>query len=167
MKRRMFVLAAITVLATGFISPVASGTKSIALGQSSFQAEWGVFVYFQASETPVAITDPGGALVGEGSHRGQLLCNNRCSHQTQLEVNGIAYQYRFEVRQALDPDAGVVVVSGRGTLSDGGQKERFSFTATVEDNRDGTVWVRYDASRPDASFVVPETPGIFALFSKP
>lgn len=38
-------------------------------------------------------------------------------------------------------------------------KERFIFTATFLNNRDGTLWVRYEASRPEASFIIPKAAG--------
>ena len=57
----------------------------------------------------------------------------------------------------------LLLVGGKGTVSNDGQKERFLFTATFENNRDGTVAVRYEASRPDASFVIPRVPGRFEI----
>ena len=39
------------------------------------------------------------------------------------------------------------------------KKSGFLFTATFQDNQDGTVSVRYEASRPDASFIIPQAPG--------
>lgn len=126
-----------------------------------------------ADDLTVQITDLGGNVVGEGVHGGRVKCNSAsCSQQTYLRIE-IApaepsmYEYRFATRLAIDPVAEVVVVGGTGTISSNGQKERFSFTATFQNNGDGTVWVSYEASRPDASFTVPEAPGTFGIFSRP
>lgn len=166
MKRLIFVLAVMSSLAIGLISPGALGMVSPALGQPSFQDEWGVRIHFQDPENPIEITDLSGTTVGQGTHVGQLRCEQTCNHKAQLQLNGIEYQYRFETIQALDPVEGLVIVAGRGTISNLGQKDRFLFTATLENNQDGTVWVRYDASRPDASFIIPNAPGTFTFFSK-
>jgi hypothetical protein len=111
------------------------------------------------------ITDLSGNPLGEGTHEGELRCNLiNCSKKTHLSFTSLTtgaaeYEYKFTTRQALDPEAGRVVVAGSGTISNGDRKERFQFTAIFQDNRDGTVLVRYEASRPDASFIVPESPG--------
>jgi hypothetical protein len=109
----------------------------------------------------IEITDLAGNPVGEGQHGGRVSCNSngRCTHATELQLNGIEYMYRFEERQAVDPSERTAVAEGTGTIDANGKKERFLFTATFEDNRDGTLAVRYEASRPDASYIVPKSPG--------
>jgi hypothetical protein len=109
----------------------------------------------------IDITDLAGNPVGQGEHGGQVTCNSngRCVHATELQLNGIAYKYRFEERQAVDTVARSAVVRGTGTIDSNGKKERFSFTATFQDNGGGTVAVRYEASRSDASYIVPAAPG--------
>jgi hypothetical protein len=131
------------------------------------------FAAFFTDDSTVQFTDLSGNVVGEGVHGGEVKCKPKsCSHQTYLS-SGIppaeltVYEYKFATKQALDPEARRAVVAGTGTISSQGQKERFTFTATFEDNKDGsTVGVRYEASRPDASFIIPEAPGAFLIFSK-
>jgi len=76
------------------------------------------------------------------------------------------YEYKFGTRLALNAEEQVVVVEGRGAISGGGEKERFSFTATFRNNGDGTVFVAYAASRPDASFIIASAPGSFDISDK-
>jgi len=120
----------------------------------------------------IQITDLSGNVIGEGKHGGKVRCNsNTCNQQTYLTfgvplTDLIVVEYRFTTRQALDPEEESVVVAGEGTISSQGQKERFSFTATFQNNRDGTVSARYEASRPDASFIIPRTSGTFRIFSR-
>jgi hypothetical protein len=96
------------------------------------------FTVVLTDPVPIQITDLSGNVVGEGVSEGEL-------------------------RQAFDLEAERVVVAGTGTKSSDRSKERFSFTATFRNNRDGTLSVTYAASRPDASFVVPEVPGTFEV----
>ena len=113
------------------------------------------------------IFDLSGNRVGEGIHLGKVKCKgDNCSQTTSLDLEGTVYEYKFTTRLAHDPDARRLFVAGTGTLTRERQKERFSFTATFEDNRDGTVSSTYLASRPDASFSVPETPAMFEIISK-
>ena len=113
------------------------------------------------------ILDLSGNILGEGLHFGRVKCTgDNCSQKTTIVLDGVEYTYKFSSRQAHDPDARRLVVEGIGTLTNERQKERFSFTATFEDNRDGTVKTAYVASRPDASFVVPDTSGRFEIRSK-
>ena len=119
----------------------------------------------------IPITDLSGNFIGEGIHIGDVRCkSNKCNRNTELQftipLTDPVYTYKFTTRQAFDPEAGRAVVAGTGTISSRGQKERFSFTATFEDNRDGTVSVTYVASRPDASFIVPRSPGTFTIMSR-
>ena len=112
-----------------------------------------------------SITDLAGNPVGEGEHRGEIRCDgNNCSQATNLQITlpltwTGEYEYRFTARQAVDPDERSAVVAGEGTWSNNGESERFSFTASFRDNRDGTVWVKYEASRSDASLIIPAAPG--------
>jgi hypothetical protein len=119
----------------------------------------------------IPITDLSGNVIGEGTHIGNARCkSNKCNQNTELQFTipftGLVYAYKFTTRQAFDPEAGRAVVAGTGTISSRGQKERFSFTATFQDNGDGTVSATYDASRPDASFIVPRSPGTFTIMSR-
>lgn len=130
------------------------------------------FIAFFTDEVPIQITDLSGNVLGEGLHQGEVKCNsNNCSQKTVLSVgyyftDPVTYEYQFTTRQALDPEEERVVVSGKGRISSDGQKERFSFTATFQNNRDGTVWVRYEASIPDASFIIPYSSGTFEIFRR-
>jgi hypothetical protein len=113
------------------------------------------------------ITYLSGNVIGEGEHGGEVKCNgDNCSKKTQLTVPYGSVEYKFTTRQALDPEEDRVVVAGSGKISSLGQKERFLFTATFEDNRDGTVRVTYVASRSDASFIIPRAPGTFSISSR-
>jgi hypothetical protein len=131
------------------------------------------FVAVFTDDLAVEITDLGGVVVGEGVHGGRVKCNSTsCSQHTYLRFDAASpepsvYEYRFATRMAIDPVAEAVVVGGTGTISSNGQKERFSFTATFQNNGDGTVSVTYIASRPDASYIIPEAPGTFDIFSRP
>ena len=126
------------------------------------------------ADSTVQIMDPSGSVVGEGVHGGEVKCKkDKCSQQTYLSL-GVpfaeftVYEYKFATLQALDPVAERVVVAGTGTISSRVQKERFSFIATFQNNGDGTTMsVRYEASRPDASFIIPTAPGTFSISSKP
>ena len=115
----------------------------------------------------ILIYDLSGDPVGEGVHLGKVKCKgDNCSQTTSLDLEGTVYEYRFTTRLAQDPEARRVVVEGTGTLTSGRQKERFSFSATFEDNRDGTVSSTYSASRPDASFSILATSGMFEVTRK-
>jgi hypothetical protein len=120
----------------------------------------------------IPITDLSGNIIGEGIHEGKARCNgNACNQKTELQftvpLTDPVYTYKFSNRLALDPEARSVVVAGTGTISSNGHKERFSFTATFQDNGDGTVSATYVASRPDASFIIPRSPGKFTIVSRP
>jgi hypothetical protein len=126
------------------------------------------FAYFP-DEDSIQVTDLAGNIIGEGTHGGEVKCNgNTCSHKTDLVFDWMVaspiplhLEYRFTTRQAFDPEEERAVVAGLGTLSNNGQKQGFSFTATFQNNWDGTVSVTYSASRPDASFIIPRAPGEF------
>ena len=116
----------------------------------------------------IEIKDLSGSVIGEGEHVGEVRCNfSNCNQKTQLsltsQLTSAEYEYRFTTRQALDPEARILVVAGSGKISNGNQKERFQFTATFHDNGDGTVSARYEASRPDASFIIPSSRGSFLI----
>jgi hypothetical protein len=124
----------------------------------------------------IPITDLSGNIIGEGVHSGKVRCiSNTCNQKTELIFTipltdpwpYAEYEYKFKTRMAVDPEAARAVVAGIGTISGRGQRERFTFTATFQDNRDGTVSVTYVASRPDASFIIPRSPGTFTIDSRP
>jgi hypothetical protein len=138
---------------------------------------------FEASfpESSVEIRDLSGNPLGEGLHGGLVLCGasdctqatvltGYCCHDIWLTDTLYMHQglsaeieYGFTIRQSLDPVEQRAVVGGTGTISRRGETVGFSFTATFQNNRDGTVSVTYVASRPEASFVIPRAPGTFAI----
>lgn len=102
-----------------------------------------------------------------GTYGGELKCiGDNCTHKMSLELADTVYEYRFSTRQALDLLEERVIVAGVGTATNERQKEKFSFVATFEINIDGTVWSRYDASRLDASFVIPKASGPLEVRSR-
>jgi hypothetical protein len=116
----------------------------------------------------IEIKDLSGSVIGEGEHVGEVRCNfSNCNQKTQLsltsQLTSAEYEYRFTTRQALDPEARILVVAGSGKISNGNQKQKFQFTATFHDNGDGTVSARYEASRPEASFIIPNSRGSFLI----
>ena len=128
------------------------------------------FVVFLTDTLPVDITDLSGIpLPHQGQHGGRVSCHGeKCNQKTQLSfiTEEAKYEYKFSTRLALDPVERRAVVAGTGTISTSGHKERFSFTATFEDLRDGTLYVRYEASNPGASFIIPSSPGRFEIRSR-
>jgi hypothetical protein len=131
------------------------------------------FIAFFSDDLTIQVLDLSGAIVGEGTHGGEVRCNNNhCSQKTQMSFTSgpiltWTVEYRFSTRQALDPVEERAIVAGTGTLVSRGPKERFSFIATFQNNRDGTVSVRYEASRPDASFIIENAPGRFSIRTRP
>lgn len=123
---------------------------------------------------PSLIRDLSGVVVGEGTQLGKLMCNtSNCSQKVEVEVysggyytNLLSIEYKFATRLAHNPDERTVVADGTGSISFDRMKERFGFTATFQDNRDGTVTATYAASRPDASFII-TSPGSFTIESRP
>lgn len=174
-QQRSFLLAVMAGLTAVFISLGVFGTLSPALAQEPELAIKAPISQAPSRDTDIhfiaVFTDPpaysiqdlDGIVIGEGTHEGQVRCRNNCNQKTQLQLNGSEYEYQFKTREAVDLDERRVVVAGMGTINRNGQKERFLFTATFQDNRDGTVWVRYEASRSDASFIVPNSPGTYTL----
>jgi hypothetical protein len=171
-KGRLFLLALVIALATVLISQGTlrmmspalalerAGTELVRLDPPAQPKEALYFIAFFTADLTIQILDLSGKIIGEGEHGGEVKCNrNNCNQATRLQLNDIEYKYKFTTRQALDPVAQRAVVEGMGTISSPGQKERFSFTATFQDNRDGTVLIRYGASRSDASFILPRAPG--------
>jgi len=115
--------------------------------------------------SPTNYTDLSGNSLGDVVHVGELLCvGNVCSQKIEVETTETVV-YKFKTLQAFDASANRVVVGGTGTTSSDGQKTKFAFTATFEDNGDGTVWVRYETSAPGTSFIFPRVPGTFSVFS--
>ena len=131
-----------------------------------------IFSAYFTEDLEIQITDLSGNVIGEGTHQGQVKCyRDNCNQTTQLTLSpplreGIVYEYKFTSRQVLDPEAQRVVVAGTGTIANQGQKERFSFIATFQNNQDGTVGVKYEASRPDASFIIPRSAGTFKISAR-
>jgi hypothetical protein len=141
-----------------------AGAVTVPISQSVFQPpppddDDLVFIAFFTDSVNIPILDLLGNEIGEGTHGGEARCRrNHCNKMTQLLFNA-EYEYNFTTRQLLDPIAASAVVGGAGTITYPDRTERFYFIATFQDNRDGTVWVRYDASRPEASFIIPRAPG--------
>jgi len=186
---QVLLLAAVIGLVAAFISLGLLGTVSPALAQEIEPAgpikpaprmqapapELDLITVVLSDIVHLEITDLSGNVVGEGTHKGKLRCiGDNCNQRTEVSFTrvfappyrtDVEYDYRFASRLALDPIAESVVVEGTGTISRDGQKERFSFTATFENNRDGTVSATYVASRPDASFRIPSSPGTFTIES--
>ena len=73
------------------------------------------------------------------------------------------YEYEFVARRSVDPVAERVVVEGTGKMTRLGQTAVFSFFATYQNNEDGTVYAGYEASIPEASFIVPNAPGTLTI----
>ncbi|MGB7876037.1 MAG: hypothetical protein WBL25_16770 [Anaerolineales bacterium] len=117
--------------------------------------------------------DLSGNLSGEGVHVGELRCvGDNCNQKIEFEpvfpgptTEPLVYEYKFKSRVAFSPEAETVVVSGTGTISGAGPKIRFSFTGVFQNNGNGTVQVRYEASTPEASFIFPAAPGTFSIIS--
>ena len=183
--RRSILLAVIGCLAMVFILLATLGMMSpvLALERVSeslvrldplvqIQAPGGSLVFTAVlTEHITTIADQSGNDIGPGLFGGDVRCNtNNCSKGTLLQFiadpDQTEYEYKFTDRLALDPIAERALVAGTGTISRLGQKERFSFTAVFQNNRDGTVSVTYEASIPDASFVIPQAPGTFNIFSR-
>lgn len=115
------------------------------------------------------VEDLAGNAIGQGVHIGESRCRgDNCNKKTKLDLligsDRVEFQYQFKTLQAIDPEARRLVVSGRGTISSDPRKETFLFTATIQDNMDGTMKVTYVSSRPDASFLIPKSPGTFDIF---
>lgn len=134
-----------------------------------------LFIAFFTEELEIEITDLAGNIVGEGVHSGRLRCNrDNCSQKTAIKMTVVftdpavsMVEYKFSTRQALHPEEERAVVAGVGTLvNDAGKKAKFSFSATVQNNRDGTLYVAYVASRPEASLIVPRSAGTMEIRSR-
>jgi len=173
MKRKNFgylvLILAINIAAVWFflgrldVSPaIAAGRTGIwSLQQQPPEAAIGISIFF--TESQQTISDLSGNVIGEGEHGGDLKCVlDNCSQRTNLFITGVSInaeiEYKFTTLEAIDLLARRVVVAGDGKIIDQGKKERFQFTFTIQDNQDGTLSVRYEASRPDASIIL-RTPG--------
>jgi hypothetical protein len=169
-KRLGYLLLVVAILLglIGVSSASAKEQAGILPAQQQARPEPRIDIDITLVTTDTEIFDLSGNPFGIGTHGGRLTCNgDNCNHWTQLSFQGTEYEYKYSTRVALDPDAKRVVVGGTGTISKGGQKERFSFNATFEFNLDGTVVsVRYEASNPNASFSIPSTPGRFEIRSR-
>ncbi|HEX6383761.1 MAG TPA: hypothetical protein VF177_03725 [Anaerolineae bacterium] len=180
-------LAVVIGLAAVFLSLELLGMTSAVLAQEPQEQELTGYVNLEPGMQPlpqirhiVVFTDPSlhvvldlaGNAIGEGVHIGAVSCRgDNCNKKTQLDLlvgsDRVGYEYQFKTLLALDPEERRSVVAGTGTIYSGRQKARFLFTATFQDNRDGTVSVTYVASRPDASFLIPMSPGTFEITSRP
>lgn len=133
------------------------------------------FIFFGVVFTDPAllgITDLAGTPVGTARHTGEVRCkDDNCQGRVELVVfnstGSVYYTYRMKHSVALNPETRRSVVEGTGTIFGGMQKERFRFTATYEDKGDGTLLVRYEASRADASFLIADAPGRVTFMSRP
>lgn len=193
MKARSIGLAVVMSLAAVFIMHVVLGEAAPGVTQGveasmagpvsplmAAQSQSGCddCVFFTVGFTGTAdteITDLSGNLLGLGEHSGEVRCNSsrNCNKSTELYFTypltdscpwcDTEYEYKFGSRLMLDPVAERAIVAGTGTASNRNQKESFTFSATIENNRDGTVSVTYVASQPDASFVIPRAPGTFTI----
>jgi hypothetical protein len=106
------------------------------------------------------IIDLAGNVIGPGTFLGKVRCyNGNCSQKVQLSTGSSEFEYKFTTEQALDPEERRLVAAGTGTMVKQGMKDRFQFTASFQDNGDGTISVQIVASRPDASFIIPKAPG--------
>lgn len=126
------------------------------------------FIAFFTDELTIQISDLGGNIVGEGTHLGRVLCpGSNCSQKTSLDFSlnfAIPTQidYKFKELLALDPEAERAVVAGVGAIKSDHMNEKFSFSAVLQNNGDGTISVTYVASRPDASVAL-RSPGSFVI----
>lgn len=127
-----------------------------------------------------------GVFLGLVAHGGRVSCNGdfngaKCNQKIALgftaaftdpdppcsqDPNCFNYDFKLTNLGTLDKEDRRAVIEGTGTVSSGGKKEKISVTAIFQDNRDGTVEVTYVASNPEASLVVPRSPGTFAIRSK-
>lgn len=126
---------------------------------------WVVVVVY-TDPVGVSITDLVGNVLGEGVHEGGIRCyqNSNCNGQTELYFTNPStnnsYEYKAATLLTIDPEEQRAIVTGTGILYKDGRKEgRFSYSATIEDNRDGTIKVTYISSNPGASFIIPNSPG--------
>ena len=169
--------AAILIGLLGMISPVLAQEQELTRQVRSFPSMAKPAIDFNAVFTDppqfLVVYDLSGNPVGEGVHLGEARCRgNNCNKNTQIlftvsftDPAVLGVEYRFSNGVVLDPVERRAVVQGVGALYDGRQKERFTFTATFQDNRDGTISVRYEASIPYASFVIPNSPGRFEIIT--
>jgi hypothetical protein len=119
-----------------------------------------VFTFYTTEPLKIPIQDLSGNEIGEGVHTGKVRCTmGICSQKTELILFDTQYVYQFQAGQFFDSVDRRVIVSGKGTISNLDHKERFQFVAVFQDNRDGTLSIRYEASTPAASFMIPRIPG--------
>lgn len=187
-KMQSLSLAVVIGLAAVFLSLELLGMTSAALAQEPQEHELIGHLFQEPGVQPVPqiahsvfFTDPAlhtvrdlaGKVVGQGVHTGEVRCRgDNCNKKIQLDLHvgsdRVGYEFHFKTLEALDPEERRSVVAGTGTIYKSSfERARFLFTATFEDNRDGTVSVTYVAPRPDASFTIPALPGIFEIISRP
>ena len=125
------------------------------------------------TDTATQYTDLSRNVIGEGLHVGELRwvgdnCNQKIEfepHSTGSSTEPTMYEYKFKSRQAIDPTAERIAVSGTGTISNGNSKTKFLFTGVFQNNGDGTIEAIYTASTPEALFIFPAAPGTFSITS--
>jgi len=181
LKIRTILLAVVISLAVlvatfsvlGAAPALAQGSEPSSLAPYS-QAQsdddnWSFGVYF-TDPVSIGISDLSGNLLGEGELVGEARCSGaNCSQTTRLTYTGpyftdtIVIEYNFSFLRSVNAEEEHVVVDGMGTINRLGQSERFSFRATFRNNGDGKIYARYDASLPEASVILPSTPGTFEL----
>jgi hypothetical protein len=169
-KRTTILLASFLGLAAVFIL---IGLFAAAPAQAQAPAKEPSYEVVFTHAVPSLVRDLGGVVVGEGTQLGKLMCNtSNCSQKVEVEIyygtyltNLLSIEYKFATRLADNPEERTVVVDGSGSITLDRMKERFRFTATFHDNRDGTVKATYEASRPDASFII-TSPGSFIIESR-
>ena len=162
-KKSTLLLAGSIILALVFMLFVPLGVTATA------QAAPEMILVTFSGISPVQYTDPGGSVLGEGVHAGELRCVGEvCNQKIEFEpifppgtTENVIYEYKFKSREAFDPLTETVVVSGTGAISNGENKTKFSFTGVLQNNGDGTVHVIYIASTPEASFSFPAAPDTF------
>jgi hypothetical protein len=110
--------------------------------------------------------DEGGHLIGYAEHQGGLRCEGIiCGQETEMQniaatVPVTDYTYSFANLITVSGDEETIVVEGTGVMSSRDvQAAEFSFVATFKINPDRTVYARYDATLPEASFTIPRTSG--------
>lgn len=154
-------------LAILFILIITVGLMSPASAQPLDADTFTSTIVFQDPPAMVQITDLNGNSLGEGEHGGQVRCyKDTCNKVTELQLNDIAYRYKAKTILALDLIAARVIVEGTGTIDSNGQKEGFTYTAIFQGNLDNTISVSYQASNPNASFIILNTPGTLTISSK-
>lgn len=169
-KLQLIVSTGVIVLFAVFILSGLLGTAAPVLAREQTQelpTELDLAAVINDSDAEVLKLD--GSAAGTGSVAGKVNCiKDHCSNKMILDLAGFRYVYRFSSKVSLDPVNRRAVVGGTGTLINVAdhQKERFSFTATVEDNGDGTLFTKFETSIPEISFIIPTAEGTIGFGSR-